>query len=139
MQCLKESIIKATGEGIHTDLAELDFRTGDSQGEFIDSTRIVKRTENCDAELEDDRWRFEEHRIDAKHVAAVCFEVLPLFFIAKIAQRSSKSCACPTRSFESIDLRRLLIGAESINRDDALDDDQSEKWGEKNNFWDIFI
>lgn len=74
LQCLKESIIKATGVGIHDNLAKLDFRVDANDryrpGCLLSSTKL----------MEDDRvlseWVFEESFLDQLHCVAVCREVI---------------------------------------------------------------
>ena len=70
--CLKEAILKATGEGIMQDLNRLDFRCdfGDRyrQGCFITSTSMLEDGKH------QRQWTFEETFIDMNHSAAVCKE-----------------------------------------------------------------
>jgi hypothetical protein len=74
LQCLKESIIKATGEGIHKDLATLDFRVN-AENSLSDTSHVIGDSilyENGHANV---TWGFDEVRLDADHVCAVCTEV----------------------------------------------------------------
>ncbi|KAF8355373.1 hypothetical protein PRIPAC_96996 [Pristionchus pacificus] len=70
--CLKEAILKATGEGIMQDLNRLDFRCDFAdrykQGCFITSTSMLE-----DGKVQR-QWIFEESFIDNNHSAAVCKE-----------------------------------------------------------------
>ncbi|GMT35825.1 hypothetical protein PFISCL1PPCAC_27122, partial [Pristionchus fissidentatus] len=70
--CLKEAILKATGEGIMQDLNRLDFRCDFAdryrQGCFITSTTMLE-----DGKLQR-QWTFEESFIDNNHSAAICKE-----------------------------------------------------------------
>ncbi|CAK5073750.1 unnamed protein product [Meloidogyne enterolobii] len=68
--CLKEAVLKATGQGIVDDLSRYDFRidTNDryKQGNFLTSTTLL-----VDNEFQP-KWVFEESFVDANHVAATC-------------------------------------------------------------------
>uniref|UniRef100_A0A5S6QXW8 L-aminoadipate-semialdehyde dehydrogenase-phosphopantetheinyl transferase n=1 Tax=Trichuris muris TaxID=70415 RepID=A0A5S6QXW8_TRIMR len=65
--CLKESYLKATGQGVHCELFRLDFRLGNSAGNLRTNTRLCidgRRVEDvC----------FEESSISEDHVACVCY------------------------------------------------------------------
>uniref|UniRef100_A0A914M3X9 L-aminoadipate-semialdehyde dehydrogenase-phosphopantetheinyl transferase n=1 Tax=Meloidogyne incognita TaxID=6306 RepID=A0A914M3X9_MELIC len=68
--CLKEAVLKATGQGIVDDLSRYDFRidTNDryKQGNFLTSTTLL-----VDNEFQP-KWVFEESFVDVNHVAATC-------------------------------------------------------------------
>ena len=72
-QCLKESVIKATGIGMHKNLSDLDFRVKIDDryrpDKNITSTELVE-----DGTLRDD-WVFEESFLDKTHCVAVCRKV----------------------------------------------------------------
>lgn len=74
--CLKEAILKATGDGILDDLSRINFQVNMNDryrpGCFVTSTTVL-----VDGELQS-QWTFEETFVDANHAAAVCKEsVLP--------------------------------------------------------------
>ncbi|KAH7732265.1 t04g9.4 [Aphelenchoides avenae] len=70
--CLKEAVMKATGEGLLNDLSRYDFRIDESErykrGCFLTSTRVL-----LDGKPEK-QWIFEESFVDDKHAIAVCRE-----------------------------------------------------------------
>ncbi|KJH42684.1 4'-phosphopantetheinyl transferase family protein [Dictyocaulus viviparus] len=70
--CLKEAILKATGEGILDDLSRIDFQVDMNDryrpGCFLTSTTVL-----LDGKLQD-QWIFEETFVDGNHAAAVCKE-----------------------------------------------------------------
>lgn len=70
--CLKEAVLKATGQGIVDDLSRYDFRIDPSDrykhGSFLTSTTLL-----VDKVLQKD-WIFEESFVDSNHVIAVCRE-----------------------------------------------------------------
>jgi phosphopantetheine--protein transferase-like protein len=67
--CLKEAVLKATGQGIVNDLSRYDFHISPSdryrQGCFLTSTKVYE-----DSQLRD-QWLFEESFVDSNHVIAV--------------------------------------------------------------------
>uniref|UniRef100_A0A0N5A1S1 L-aminoadipate-semialdehyde dehydrogenase-phosphopantetheinyl transferase n=1 Tax=Parastrongyloides trichosuri TaxID=131310 RepID=A0A0N5A1S1_PARTI len=69
--CLKESILKATGQGIINDLSTIDFQLNPSEryrpGAFIKSSTV-----KIDGK-KDNNWQFEESFIDPNHSVAVCY------------------------------------------------------------------
>lgn len=71
--CLKESVLKATGEGISEKLSLLDFNINVDdkyeKGEIVTSTELLSKRKK------EDQWSFEESFVDDTHVAAVCREV----------------------------------------------------------------
>ncbi|VDP38212.1 unnamed protein product [Heligmosomoides polygyrus] len=71
--CLKEAILKATGDGILDDLSRINFQVNMNDryrpGCFVTSTTVL-----VDGELQS-QWTFEETFVDANHAAAVCKEV----------------------------------------------------------------
>ena len=70
--CLKEAVLKATGEGIVNDLSRYDFRIDPNdrykQGCFLTSTTVL-----ADGKLQN-QWVFEESFVDKTHAIAVCRE-----------------------------------------------------------------
>jgi 4'-phosphopantetheinyl transferase len=70
--CLKEAVLKATGEGIVNDLSRYDFRIDPSDrykpGCFLTSTTVL-----ADGKLQN-QWTFEESFVDSTHGIAVCRE-----------------------------------------------------------------
>ncbi|KAJ1371581.1 hypothetical protein KIN20_033557 [Parelaphostrongylus tenuis] len=70
--CLKEAILKATGDGILDDLSRVDFKVNMNDryrpGCFLTSTTVL-----MDGKLQD-QWIFEETFADGQHAAAVCRE-----------------------------------------------------------------
>uniref|UniRef100_A0AC34F0S1 L-aminoadipate-semialdehyde dehydrogenase-phosphopantetheinyl transferase n=1 Tax=Panagrolaimus sp. ES5 TaxID=591445 RepID=A0AC34F0S1_9BILA len=70
--CLKEAVLKATGEGIVNDLSRYDFRIDPSDrfkpGCFLTSTTVL-----ADGKLQN-QWTFEESFVDSTHAIAVCRE-----------------------------------------------------------------
>ncbi|CDW54295.1 tRNA int endo and ACPS and Lactamase B domain con taining protein [Trichuris trichiura] len=75
--CLKESYLKAVGEGIHCELSRLDFQLG----KFAESTHIQTDTQlRIDGRTLDDVY-FEESSISDDHVACVCYSVSCLCFV----------------------------------------------------------
>uniref|UniRef100_A0AC34RIV7 L-aminoadipate-semialdehyde dehydrogenase-phosphopantetheinyl transferase n=1 Tax=Panagrolaimus sp. JU765 TaxID=591449 RepID=A0AC34RIV7_9BILA len=70
--CLKEAVLKATGEGIVNDLSRYDFRIDPSErykpGCFLTSTTVL-----ADGKLQS-QWIFEESFVDNTHSIAVCRE-----------------------------------------------------------------
>ncbi|KAI6177483.1 4'-phosphopantetheinyl transferase [Aphelenchoides bicaudatus] len=70
--CLKEALLKATGQGIVEDLSRYDFRIVPSeryrQGAFLTSTTVLE-----DGKLMP-QWILEESFVDSNHVGAVCRE-----------------------------------------------------------------
>ncbi|KHJ85253.1 4'-phosphopantetheinyl transferase family protein, partial [Oesophagostomum dentatum] len=70
--CLKEAILKATGDGILDDLSRINFQVNMSDryrpGCFVTSTTVL-----LDGKLQD-QWIFEETFADGNHAAAVCKE-----------------------------------------------------------------
>jgi phosphopantetheinyl transferase (holo-ACP synthase) len=82
--CLKESVIKATGtwwcvcvynlstgEGIHTDLSTLSFRTKTS----LCNDKICSDTVLIDNGVQQQQWKFDECLLQNNHTAAVCTKV----------------------------------------------------------------
>ncbi|RCN31429.1 4'-phosphopantetheinyl transferase family protein [Ancylostoma caninum] len=71
--CLKEAILKATGDGILDDLSRINFQVNMSDryrpGCFVTSTTVL-----LDGKLQD-QWIFEETFADGNHAAAVCKEI----------------------------------------------------------------
>lgn len=72
--CLKESYVKATGTGIGHDLQALEFKINTE--EFSPQT-VVCDTEFYLNEMEMDRWRFEETKLDDLHQVAVALGPSP--------------------------------------------------------------
>ena len=70
--CLKEAILKATGEGLVNDLSRYDFHIDPNnrykQGCFLKSTTVL-----VDGKLQN-QWVFEESFVDKTHAIAVCRE-----------------------------------------------------------------
>lgn len=70
--CLKEAVLKATGEGIVNDLSRYDFRIDSSDrykpGCFLSSTTVL-----ADGKLQN-QWTFEESFVDSTHAISVCRE-----------------------------------------------------------------
>jgi len=70
--CLKEAVLKATGQGIVDDLSRVDFKIDHSEryrpGVFLTSTTVLE-----DGKLQS-QWVFEESFVDNKHSIAVCRE-----------------------------------------------------------------
>jgi len=70
--CLKEAVLKATGEGLVNDLSRYDFRIDPSEryrpGCFLTSTTVL-----LDGRLQN-QWLFEESFVDSTHSVAVCRE-----------------------------------------------------------------
>lgn len=114
--CLKEAILKATGQGIVDDLSRYDFRidTGDryKNGAFITSTYVLVDGKK------DDQWLFEESFVDHTHVAAVCRE--------KNIPVTCKYYEDPEKRnfFSKVDFDFLLNGATTLNPlpNDGLDE-----------------
>lgn len=71
--CLKEAVLKATGEGLLDNLSRLDFRIDShdryARGKFVTSTSVL-----LDGKRQN-QWIFEETFVDDTHSAAVCREV----------------------------------------------------------------
>uniref|UniRef100_A0A0N5C875 L-aminoadipate-semialdehyde dehydrogenase-phosphopantetheinyl transferase n=1 Tax=Strongyloides papillosus TaxID=174720 RepID=A0A0N5C875_STREA len=70
--CLKESILKATGQGMINNLSTIDFKIDTSErykpGVFTKSTTV-----NIDGN-EESKFQFEESFIDPNHSVAVCYD-----------------------------------------------------------------
>ncbi|KAK6011026.1 4'-phosphopantetheinyl transferase family protein, partial [Ostertagia ostertagi] len=71
--CLKEAILKATGDGILDDLSRINFQVDMNDryrpGCFVTSTTVL-----MDGKLQR-QWIFEESFVNGNHAAAVCKEV----------------------------------------------------------------
>lgn len=114
--CLKEALLKATGEGLLSDLRRLDFRVSQSDryrpGCFITSTSVL-----LDNKLQD-QWIFEETFIGQNHAAAVCREKIP-----------PRQCIFNDPEarmfFAFVDLEFLLEGASILN---PLPSDGALEW-----------
>jgi len=113
--CLKEAVLKATGQGIVDDLSRYDFRIDTreryKQGCYLTSTYVIEDGE------QQSQWIFEESFVDPNHVTAVCREKnLPTSCI--FHEGSAKIF------FSQIDLEFLLDGATILNPlpNDAVDD-----------------
>uniref|UniRef100_A0A0N5AT27 L-aminoadipate-semialdehyde dehydrogenase-phosphopantetheinyl transferase n=1 Tax=Syphacia muris TaxID=451379 RepID=A0A0N5AT27_9BILA len=117
--CLKEAILKATGEGLLSDLSRLDFRI-DKKERYFRKCFITSTTVLLDGELQN-QWVFEESFIDDKHVGAVCRE--------RLLPRSCMFRQDPEArlhfGFVTIDF--LLDGATVIN---PLPEDGAIEWEE---------
>ncbi|KAI6188723.1 4'-phosphopantetheinyl transferase [Aphelenchoides besseyi] len=70
--CLKEALLKATGQGIVNDLSRYDFRINPQerykQGAYLTSTTVNEDGKRLP------QWQFEETFVDGNHVGAVCRE-----------------------------------------------------------------
>jgi len=105
--CLKEAVLKATGEGIVNDLSRYDFRIEPKEkyrpGSFLTSTTVRE-----DGKLQS-QWIFEESFVDSTHAIAVCRE-----------KRLPSKCIF-TRDpeakyfFSKVDFDFLLDGASILN------------------------
>ncbi|MFH4978221.1 hypothetical protein AB6A40_004930 [Gnathostoma spinigerum] len=115
--CLKEAVLKATGEGLLSDLRRLDFAINPSdkyrQGCFVTSTTMKR-----DGILQD-QWIFEETFIDSTHAAAVCR--------LKNAPKNCMFSIDPERRlfFGKVDLDFLLEGSSVIT---PLSFDGTDEW-----------
>jgi len=99
--CLKESYIKATGEGIHNDLASIDFRfDNDDWSTFKPSLWLQDRCLS-------DQWHFTEYTLDSDHIAAVC--------TATTAESYCKRRTGDKFFFENMSISDLLKDAESLH------------------------
>lgn len=119
--CLKEALLKATGEGIVNDLSRYDFRIVPSeryrQGAFLTSTTVLE-----DGKLLP-QWIFEESFVDSTHVGAVCRE-----------KRMPKYCNYTKDSdykifFSQVDFDFLLDGSNPLN---LLPNDAAEEFSNFN-------
>ncbi|CAD6188956.1 unnamed protein product [Caenorhabditis auriculariae] len=104
--CLKEAILKATGQGILKNLDCLDFRIDKYDryrpGCFVTSTTVLE-----DGVLQD-QWIFEETFADTNHSAAVCKEkALPRECVFRKDPEA--------KIFFSISFATLLENAEILN------------------------
>ncbi|CAI4232147.1 unnamed protein product [Auanema sp. JU1783] len=116
--CLKEAVLKATGEGIMKNLDRLDFNLNTSsryrQGCFIKETFLKEDDVN------QDQWIFEESFVDASHVVAVCRD-----------KKMPRQCRLRDDEakifFSKITLETLLEGAQKIN---TLPDDGADAYAE---------
>uniref|UniRef100_A0AC35TY07 L-aminoadipate-semialdehyde dehydrogenase-phosphopantetheinyl transferase n=1 Tax=Rhabditophanes sp. KR3021 TaxID=114890 RepID=A0AC35TY07_9BILA len=117
--CLKEAVLKATGQGIINNLDSIDFRVDPSEryrhGAFIKSTTVKI----------DDRkaynWMFEESFIDQHHSVAVCYDSSPPSK-CKFHQNDEAKIF-----FSKVDLDWLLQDATIIN---PLDDGGKQEYVE---------
>lgn len=114
--CLKESVLKATGEGIVDDLSRYDFRIIPSerykQGCYLTSTTLL-----VDKKFQP-QWIFEESFVDTNHIVAVCREKsLP-------SQCTLQKDPNAKIFFSQIDFNFLLEGATVLNQlqDDGVKD-----------------
>uniref|UniRef100_A0A7I4Z438 L-aminoadipate-semialdehyde dehydrogenase-phosphopantetheinyl transferase n=1 Tax=Haemonchus contortus TaxID=6289 RepID=A0A7I4Z438_HAECO len=74
--CLKEAVLKATGDGIIDDLSRINFQV-DVNDRYRPGCFVTSTTVRMDGKLQR-HWNFEESFVNANHVAAVCKErVLP--------------------------------------------------------------
>jgi len=116
--CLKESIIKATGVGIHDDLAKLDFRVDANDrlrpGCLISSTKLMEGNRVMS------EWAFEESFLDQLHCVAVCREVLPPPATCRLSQDATNIV-----HFSKINLDVLLNDCDVLNR---LDMNAATEW-----------
>ncbi|KAE9413496.1 hypothetical protein Angca_006913, partial [Angiostrongylus cantonensis] len=80
--CLKEAVLKATGDGIFDDLSRIDFKVNMNDRYRPERVRCYKPNLGCfltsttvlvDGKLQD-QWIFEETFADGNHAAAVCRE-----------------------------------------------------------------
>ncbi|CAD5222328.1 unnamed protein product [Bursaphelenchus xylophilus] len=71
--CLKEALLKATGQGIVEDLSRYDFRIDPSDKYGARTTFVTSTYVNEDGKRLP-QWHFEESFVDEKHSAAVCRE-----------------------------------------------------------------
>uniref|UniRef100_A0A914UHW5 L-aminoadipate-semialdehyde dehydrogenase-phosphopantetheinyl transferase n=1 Tax=Plectus sambesii TaxID=2011161 RepID=A0A914UHW5_9BILA len=110
--CLKESIIKATGVGIHDDLAKLDFRMDPNDryrpGCLLSSTKLME------GDRVKSEWVFEESFLDQLHCVAVCREAIPSIPTCRLSQGSMNSL-----HFAKVNLEMLLNDCEVLNRIDG--------------------
>ncbi|VDD90568.1 unnamed protein product [Enterobius vermicularis] len=115
--CLKEAILKATGEGLLSDLSRLDFRI-DKDERYHRKCFITSTTVLLDGKPQD-QWTFEESFIDDKHVGAVCRE--------KIMPRCCMFREDPEARlhFGHINVEFLLDGATVLN---PLPFDGANEW-----------
>uniref|UniRef100_A0A0K0DTD3 L-aminoadipate-semialdehyde dehydrogenase-phosphopantetheinyl transferase n=1 Tax=Strongyloides stercoralis TaxID=6248 RepID=A0A0K0DTD3_STRER len=105
--CLKESFLKATGQGIINDLSTIDFQINTSErykpGVFIKSTKV-----NVDGKNETN-FQFEESFIDSNHMVAVCYN-------SKLPKKCKFYENEETKVFFSkVDFDFLLQGATILN------------------------
>ncbi|KAL7070213.1 hypothetical protein ACQ4LE_010199 [Meloidogyne hapla] len=105
--CLKEAVLKATGQGIVDDLSRYDFRINTSdrykQGSFLTSTTLLVDNKP------QPKWIFEESFIDGNHVAATCR-----------TKNLPKNCTLYCNSdakifFSKVDFDFLLNGSSILN------------------------
>ncbi|KAK2575768.1 hypothetical protein KPH14_007154 [Odynerus spinipes] len=98
---LKESIVKALGIGIVTDLKSLDFRT---------NSKLVSDKVVCDTVLYQEGvkqdWLFEESLLDSEHCVAVAL------------QESGKAPESQNKMFELLDYNELIMNTIPIHSED---------------------
>lgn len=118
--CLKEAVLKATGQGMVNDLSRYDFRIDPKEryrpGCYLTSTTVLE-----DGKLQS-QWIFEESFVDSNHAGAVCRK--------KSLPKKCRSHEDPEFKllFSKIDLDFLLEGATILN---PLPQDGAEEF---NNF-----
>uniref|UniRef100_A0A915A4J4 L-aminoadipate-semialdehyde dehydrogenase-phosphopantetheinyl transferase n=1 Tax=Parascaris univalens TaxID=6257 RepID=A0A915A4J4_PARUN len=115
--CLKEAVLKATGEGLLSDLRRLDFRVDPSE-RYRPRCFITSTTVSLDGKPQN-QWIFEETFIDDRHAAAVCRE-----------KKMPKTCSFYADSerrifFGTVDMDFLIEGATVLN---PMLSDGAEEW-----------
>ncbi|VDK47331.1 unnamed protein product [Anisakis simplex] len=118
--CLKEALLKATGEGLLSDLRRLDFRV-DANERYRPRCYVTSTSVLLDGKPQN-QWVFEETFIDDRHAAAVCRE-------KKLPQTCEFYSDAEKRLFFSkVDMDFLLDGATPLNL--AIQDDGAKQWQE---------
>ncbi|VDO28294.1 unnamed protein product [Onchocerca flexuosa] len=115
--CLKEAVLKATGEGLLQDLSRLNFHI-EQRERYRPRCFITSTTVSLDGELQDE-WILEETFIDEMHNVAVCRE-----------KRLPSHCVYSTNPdtriyFGFVDISFLLEGAATLN---PLPEDGVVEW-----------
>lgn len=115
--CLKEAVLKATGEGLLSDLSRLNFHI-DATERYRPRCFITSTTVSLDGKLQND-WTLEETFIDETHNAAVCREKrLPNHCIFSV-NPNTRIC------FGFVDIDFLLEDATVLN---PLPEDGADEW-----------
>uniref|UniRef100_A0A7E4URL6 L-aminoadipate-semialdehyde dehydrogenase-phosphopantetheinyl transferase n=1 Tax=Panagrellus redivivus TaxID=6233 RepID=A0A7E4URL6_PANRE len=70
--CLKEAVLKATGDGLLDDLSRYDFRV-DTSDRYAPGCYVTSTTVLADGKLQN-QWVFDESFVDRTHSIAVCRE-----------------------------------------------------------------
>ncbi|MCP9265345.1 L-aminoadipate-semialdehyde dehydrogenase-phosphopantetheinyl transferase [Dirofilaria immitis] len=115
--CLKEAVLKATGEGLLQDLSRLNFHI-EQKERYRPRCFITSTTVSLDGELQDE-WMLEETFIDEMHNVAVCRE-----------KRMPSHCLYSTNPdtriyFGFVDISFLLEGTAILN---PLPEDGAAEW-----------